>query len=464
VTANPAISTTRPPSEAPPTSQIGVLRWLKENLFGTIPNTLVTLISGTLIFVLIRALIRFLFEESDWTVVTNNLTLFMIGRYPRPEAWRTIASLMIVVGLGAASLIFWRRRRITVRRILTVLWFLSVPVIWMVLAGFDVATLISMAIILALGIAIALFWENQLVRQGLLMLGLISIPGLWLGLAGFSIPALISMGIVLGLSILIALIRSFDHPARLMLLVPFALLHLSVSAIWVVVSIFPGPTVLPVVNTQLWSGLLLTIMLTVIGITASFPLGILLALGRRSDLPIIRILSTTYIEVVRGVPLISLLFLAAVMLPLFLGFEIDIVLRAMAAVTLFSAAYLAENIRGGLQAIPRGQVEAAQALGLNPILVMGLVVLPQALRIVIPAIVGQFISLFKDTTLVSIITLLDLLGITDAALGQNPSFQFHKPEAYLFIGSIYFLFSYSLSQVARRIESSSSAMGGTRNL
>jgi general L-amino acid transport system permease protein len=131
---------------------------------------------------------------------------------------------------------------------------------------------------------------------------------------------------------------------------------------------------------------------------------------------------------------------------------------------IFSSAYLAENVRGGLQAIPHGQIEAAQALGLNPALVTGLIVLPQALRIVIPAIVGLFISLFKDTTLVSIVTLLDLLGIAKAALAQEPVFQFHKTEVYLFIAAIYFVVSYGMSSAARRIESATSAMGGTQRL
>jgi len=240
---------------------------------------------------------------------------------------------------------------------------------------------------------------------------------------------------------------------------------LSPIIIVVLLTGFRGSSVLPFVRTQLWSGLLLTIMLTVVGIVASFPLGVLLALGRRGDMVIIRILSTIYIEVIRGVPLISILFMAQVLLPLFVGRQnLDVVLRAMAGITLFSAAYLAEIIRGGLQAIPKGQVEAAQALGLSAPLVTGLIVLPQAIRIVIPAIVGQFISLFKDTTLVSIITLLDLLGISEAALAQDPAFQSHKIEVYLFLAAIYFIFSYIMSSAARRIEEGTSAMGGTRRL
>jgi general L-amino acid transport system permease protein len=225
-----------------------------------------------------------------------------------------------------------------------------------------------------------------------------------------------------------------------------------------------GSELLPRVRTDLWQGLLLTIILSVTGILASFPLGLLLALGRRSNLPILKLLSTFYIEVIRGVPLITVLFMAQVMAPLFLKQDIDTVVRAIVGITLFSAAYLAENIRGGLQAIPRGQIEAAQALGFSPLLVTSLIILPQAIRIVIPAIVGQFISLFKDTTLVSIITLIDLLGIAKTALAQSHEFQFHKTEVYLFLAAIYFVFSYLMSSAARRIESATSRMGGTRQL
>jgi general L-amino acid transport system permease protein len=240
---------------------------------------------------------------------------------------------------------------------------------------------------------------------------------------------------------------------------------LSPATIVILLTGFKGSTVLPFVRTQLWSGLLLTIMLTVVGITASFPLGVLLALGRRGDMPVIKTLSTLYIEVVRGVPLITVLFMAQVMLPLFTGAaNLDVVIRAMAGITIFSAAYVAENVRGGLQAIPKGQIEAAQALGLNPVLVTALIVMPQAIRIVIPALVGQFISLFKDTTLVSIITLLDLLGISKAAIAQNPEFLSHKVEVYIFLALIYFVFSYLMSTAARRIEEQTRAMGGTRRL
>ena len=172
------------------------------------------------------------------------------------------------------------------------------------------------------------------------------------------------------------------------------------------------------IPTDLWGGLLVTLVISSAGIAAAFPLGILLALGRRSPMPIVRWASIGFIEVVRGVPLITVLFMASVMLPLFLPAQwtIDKLLRALIMVALFSAAYLAEVIRGGLQAIPRGQFEAADALGLSYPQKMGLIVLPQALKLVIPGIVGTFIGLFKDTSLVLIIGIFDLLGMAQVGL------------------------------------------------
>jgi general L-amino acid transport system permease protein len=216
-----------------------------------------------------------------------------------------------------------------------------------------------------------------------------------------------------------------------------------------------GP--LPLVSTNLWGGLLLTFLLAIVGIVLSFPFGVLLALGRRSDLPAIRILSTAYIELIRGVPLVTILFMAAVMLPLFLpgGIRPEQVIRAMAAITLFSAAYVAENVRGGLQAIPSGQLEAAQAIGLNPIQTNLSIVLPQALRSVIPANVGLFISLRKDTTLVTLVGLLELLGIGRAVLAQPQWFGAHL-EVYAFVAAVFFVLCYTMSQASYRLEA---AMG-----
>jgi general L-amino acid transport system permease protein len=210
---------------------------------------------------------------------------------------------------------------------------------------------------------------------------------------------------------------------------------------------------LPVVETTRWGGLLLTVLLTVVGIGVAFPFGVLLALGRRSSLPVIRALCVAYIELVRGVPLITLLFMASVMLPLFFpsGFTLDRLLRAQIGVILFSAAYLAEVVRGGLQGVPKGQEEAAAALGLGYRHRMGLVVLPQALRIVIPPLVGTFIALLKDTSLVYIVGLFDLLGMAAQAVA-HPDWLGKIVEAYVFIGAIYFALCYSMSRYSRALE------------
>ncbi|MGI2906026.1 amino acid ABC transporter permease [Tolypothrix sp. VBCCA 56010] len=207
------------------------------------------------------------------------------------------------------------------------------------------------------------------------------------------------------------------------------------------------------VETNLWNGLLLTLVMALTSIILSFPLGVLLALGRQSSLFVVRWMSILYIEIIRGLPLIGILFLAQVMLPLFLPDEIrlDRVLRGIAGLTLFSAAYLAENVRGGLQAVPRGQLEAARALGFNTLFIILFIVLPQALRAVIPALVGQFIGLFKDTSLLAIVGLLELTGISRSILAQ-PQFINRYAEVYLFIGLIYWLFCYSMSLASQRLE------------
>lgn len=214
-----------------------------------------------------------------------------------------------------------------------------------------------------------------------------------------------------------------------------------------------GGGILTTVPTNLWNGFLLTILTTVISIALSFPIGLLLALGRQSSLPILRWFCILYIEIIRGLPLIGILFLAQVMLPLVLPAEIrlDRVLRAIAGLVLFSAAYMAENVRGGLQAVPRGQVEAARSLGFNSPLIILLIVLPQALRAVIPAIVGQFIGLFKDTSLLSLFALVELTGISRSIVAQ-PQFLGRYAEVYLFVGAIYWVFCYSMSLASRQLE------------
>jgi general L-amino acid transport system permease protein len=207
------------------------------------------------------------------------------------------------------------------------------------------------------------------------------------------------------------------------------------------------------VRTALWGGLFLTLVISGVGIVSSLPIGVLLALGRRSDMPVVRMLCVGFIELVRAVPLITVLFMASVMLPLFLpqGVNFDKLLRALVGVALFSSAYMAEVVRGGLQAIPKGQYEAAQALGLSYWRMMGLIVLPQALKIVIPGIVNTFIGLFKDTTLVLIIGLFDLLGIVQAAL-TNAAWLGFALEGYVFAGFCFWIFCFAMSRYSMRLE------------
>jgi len=209
------------------------------------------------------------------------------------------------------------------------------------------------------------------------------------------------------------------------------------------------------VENERWGGLALTLLLATFGIAIAFPLSILLALARRSTMPVIRWLAIGYIELIRGVPLISLLFMASVMLPLFLpeGVTIDKLLRAQIAMILFAAAYLAEVVRGGLQAIPRGQYEAAQALGLSYWKMMGLIILPQALRISIPPLVNTFIGFFKDTSLVLIIGLFDLLTTVKVSLTE-PKWTGFGVEAYLFASAVYFVFCFAMSRYSQALEAS----------
>ncbi len=338
--------------QMPPRVEVGVLGWLTKNLFSPWYNALLTVISLGFIFFIGRVILLWAFRSARWEVVTTNLKVLLIGRYPSAESWRVLASLAVVILLAALTWVFRKVKDSPIRRWLVLAWIVSFPVIGILLRGFGV--------------------EN-----------------------------------------------------------PF----------------------MPEVSAEVWSGLLLTLVLAIVGIVASFPLGVLLALGRRSRLPVVKILCTIYIEAIRGVPLISVLFMSQLMLPLFLPPHIRLatVMRAMTGITLFSAAYTAENIRGGLAAVPRGQYEAAGAVGLNKALMMILVILPQALRNVIPAIVGQFISLFKDTTLVVIVGLLELLGIAKAVTGQRQFIGLHQ-EVYVFVAVLFFVCCYLMSYGSRRLE------------
>ena len=382
----------------PPTERITVLGWMRKNLFGSIADTVLTLVAGGFLVWMIYSLFTWIVYKAEWAVVIDNLSLFMKGQYPAAADWR-LWSLLFLLALIVGSM--WA---ITIKRPLLIGWILLiVPV---ALAG----------------------WLYSLGKAS------------WLYLVGISVIAII--GYLLG--------KTFPNQLRRP---TFILALLYMPLVIIVVRGFGEEGYFFYVPTNLWGGLLLSRLRAIFAIVFSFPIGVLLALGRQSKLPAVKTLSVLYIELIRGVPLITLLFMGQLMLPLFLpaGITIDRVLRAIVAMIMFAAAYMAENVRGGLQSIPKGQYEAADALGLSGFQKMTLIILPQALRAVIPVLVGQFIGLFKDTTLVALLGLLDLLGIARGVLA-NPNYIGRQLEVFAFIGFIYWIFCYGMSYGARRLE------------
>ncbi|MBD0266654.1 MAG: amino acid ABC transporter permease [Cyanobacteria bacterium Co-bin8] len=390
------------PSTAPPLgNQSTPIVWLQKNLFNSWFNSILTLVLGGILAWALINLMSWAFTEALWEVIPANLPLYFAGRYPASEYWRLWLILGLISALAGLS--------------------------WGILAR-NVSFLFTRGSLIVLGVlaVIGVLTPTPPLYR-LLIVGLILICAgtAWLGRE---------------------LARRLPNMAQWVSLA-WAL------SFFVVLWLLAGGLGLDQVSANNWGGLLLTLILSVVSTVLSFPLGVILALGRQSSLPVVRWLSTIYIELIRGVPLIAILFMGQVMIPLFLpeGARPDRVLRAIVGLTLFTAAYLAENVRGGLQAIPRGQVEAARSLGLNAPLTMGFIVLPQALKVSIPAIVGQFISLFQDTTLVSIVGLLELLGISRSVI-SNPEFLGRHVEVYLFIGVIYWVLCYAMSIGSRKIE------------
>lgn len=349
------------PAEAlkPPVTSVGVIGWMRANLFNGWFNSLLTIVTLYVLWIIIPPFIRWVFIESVWntsgavcrdadgacwSIITTNFRFIIFGFFPYDQQWRPLIAMLILFGL-----LFYSRNRNH----------------WTKSLGYS--------------------WIAGLVAMGFLMKG---------GLFG-----------------------------------------------------------LPSVESTQWGGLPLTLLLSVFGLAAAYPLGVILALGRQSRMPAIRVLCVIYIELIRGVPLISLLFMGSIIFPLFLpeGITINKILRAQAAIILFTAAYIAEVVRGGLQAMERGQYEAAESIGLNYFLTMRLIILPQALKIVIPPTVQQLISAFKDTSLVVIIALFDLLKTSQTVL-SNPEWMGFSREAYIFVAILYFLGCFSMANYSHKLE------------
>ena len=396
--------------ERPPRMSVGVAGWVRENLFGTWYNGVLTVISVTAIVVGVWSGLRWVFAIADWTVVAELGGRFVIGQFNTVAAcpgqncfWRPQIGLILVSallgmtwGLTRGSLA--KQAALTVSIVAALFAFLPYTLKEM---GWDVR-LILLANLPAMGAGWALgYYTNLLTVRRIVILSIVS----------FVVTIILLRGL-------------------------------------------PGVPGLQPVSVIYWGGLMLNLLLAVIGITFSFPIGIALALGRRSRLPVVKLICVVFIEVFRGVPLITLLFMSQVLVPLAFpeDFPLNSLARAAIVITLFSAAYMAENIRGGLQALHPGQVEAARALGLPGWQTTTLISLPQAIRNVIPAIVGQFISLFKDTTLVYIIGMLDVVEIGRAFIQGNQDFLDNALELFVFLAVVFWIFTYSMSYVSRRIE------------
>lgn len=382
----------------PPVTVVGPLAWLRKNLFSTWYNIALTLLAAGLLYLLFKPAIAWATTEARWGVIEANLTLFMIGLYPREQIGRVWLTLFLLAALLGLSWGVWKNAA----------------------RGFA---------LIALGagvsfILIALFFGWDVWDEWAL-----------------------AVAILLASSILGRYLPRGTLIASIAWLLYFPLVFLLIAGTRYIAT-------LPPVKSDLWGGLLLTLLLTVVGNFGALPLGILLALGRRSRLPIIRYFSIGYIELIRGVPLITILYMASVLLPYFLPIDVpppERVFRAMVGFIIFEAAYQAENVRGGLQAIDRGQYEAAHALGLSGAQTTVLIILPQALRAVIPALFNSFVSLFKDTSLVAIIGLFDIVRVARSILAQPEWLGTHR-EVFLFAFIIYWLFNLAFTYGNRRME------------
>ncbi len=483
------------PERTAPIKTTGFVGFLRTRLFNSPTNILLTIVSALLLWFVAVPALKFVLVDAVWSGTDRNACLaenaghpvgacwpfieakfpqLMYGFYPEPERWRVNLTYLLAAILLLPLLI----PRLPAKGLNAGLFFFAFPVVAFFLLhggglqGFGVSW--TAGILSGLGDSLG-DAGRQLANAGqsIAVIG----PLLWaLGKLVVVLSTAISY-LIWPLTWLRDQIRMSGQPVWF----DFALTAAIISALvfWLVggtrsgwrplidsLAVFAGAGLviavmgldrggLPVVDTRLWGGLLVTLVLSVTGIVASMPVGIALALGRRSTIPLIRIFSIIFIEFWRGVPLITVLFFATYMLPLFVptGFTVDGLMRALIGIALFAGAYQAEVIRGGLQAIPRGQGEAASALGLSWGKTTALIVMPQALRHVIPGLVNSFIALFKDTSLVLIVALFDLLGQLRAAFSDpvwaTPTTLF---TGFAFTGMIYFVFCFGMSRYSLFVE------------
>jgi general L-amino acid transport system permease protein len=483
-------------SERPaPIKTTGFIGFLRTRLFNSPTNILLTIVSIIVLWLTVIPAVKFLLVDAVWHGTDRNACLaenaghmvgacwpyvqakfaqFIYGFYPEPERWRVDLTFILAALLLLPLLI----PRLPAKGLNAGLFFIAFPVVAFFLlhggglGGFGISWTTGLLSGFADSIGEAGRKVTNLGAATAVVGSLLQVFGKLLVLFGTAVSYLIWPLVWLR-----DRIQASDHPvwtdfaatAAVVSILLFVL-NGSVRTGWrsliVSLAIFAGIGVviavmgldrggLPVVDSRVWGGLLITLVVSVTGIVTSMPVGIALALGRRSTIPLIRVFSVTFIELWRGVPLITVLFFATYMLPLFVpaGFTIDGLVRVLIGVALFSGAYIAEVIRGGLQAIPRGQSDAASALGLSWWKTTALIVMPQALRHVIPGLVNSFIGLFKDTSLVSIVALFDLLGQLRASFADpvwaTPTTLF---TGFAFTGLIYFTFCFAMSRYSQFVE------------
>jgi general L-amino acid transport system permease protein len=462
----------------PPANLVGLRGWVMANLFSNWKNTLLTVVAGYFMYMVLSSVLSWAVFRAVWTgdnreacaienagacwpFVHAKILQWIYGFYPIEQRWRANICYLLLIGglvpmlMPSAPYKMWNALFLLVAFPLIALILLTGGHFSLTSASFIGVGAWLAAVAAFLPLSVYGIEEGiQKAKIGIALVGLGLV--VWLasfidsfgGLASILTKLLVFAGGGLGL---IQLVSSANPAAKANL----KLMAVVAGGLFVAMLVMKIDFGLEYVETSQWGGLLVTLVVAITGIVASLPLGILLALGRRSKMPIVKYFCVTFIEVWRGVPLITVLFMASVMLPLFLppGTNFDKLTRALIATAIFSSAYMAEVIRGGLQAIPRGQFEAAQALGLPYWYMMNLIVLPQALKIVIPGIVNSFISLFKDTTLVVVIGLYDLLNIISAgsadalwASSQTPA------TGYFSAAAIFWVFCFGMSRYSQYVE------------
>ncbi len=398
----------RAPILPPPPMSVGALGWARQNLFGSWLNGALTVVSAAAIAVGLWFSLAWVFFTADWEVIAELGGRFVIGQYNAETScpgqncfWRPQAGLLMTTALLG---LFWGvTGSVSVKR-----------------AAFAVAGVSAAFAFLPYGLD-KMGWDVRLLL-------LANIPALGIGWAA-------------------ARYTPLGTPRRAVVL--------TLAAFFLTLLLLRGGFLgLQPVVVERWGGLMLNILLATTGIVFSFPLGVALALGRRSNLPIVKLLCVVFIEVMRGMPLITLLFMSQVLVPLAFpeNFPLNSVTRAAIVIVLFTAAYMAENVRGGLQALHPGQAQASRALGLAAWQTTLFISLPQAIRNVIPALANQFIALFKDTSLVYIIAMLDIVQIGRAFIQGNTEYLLHARELFIFIAVVFWVFTYAMSYFSKRLE------------